>query len=289
MVRSLVTGAALVLMLGACSDSGESPAPTGSASVPSASSSASPESPAPDLCPDQDTITDAGEIATFAVVGEATAAQDEAAEFHGQTWRRFLPLTVTNPLDFTCKINVVVSVTGSDDGYVDGGGTVVLGPGETAELQIFDLDSTFEFEGDTEDAAPAETLTPTVHQVSTGPVYDYYDAEFEFGEITGEGAEAVLPVTVTKNAIRDGVPEAAGLKSRDVLYIDGLDASGAAVARFMVTAEPAPEVGSSQTYEVPATIAGNYDNAGRAFQPLSATENIVEYRVSAFQPLLIEK
>jgi hypothetical protein len=281
-VRGIVAATTLALLLGACSDS-ETPAPAGSSSAPSESASAA-EGVGTDVCPDQNSITDAAEMETFATVGEVTAAQDEGAAVHGLTWRHYLPLTVTNPLDAACRINVVVSVTGSDDGYMDGGGTVVLEPGQTAELQIFDLDSEFAFDGDSEAAAPTETLAATVHQVSTAPVTHHYDADVEFGEITGEGAAAVLPVTVTKNGVLDDAPEGAG---DDILFIEGLDASGSVVGRFVATPDGSLEVGGTATYDVPATLAGNGDGNGFAYQPLSATEDIVEYRVVLYRPSLL--
>lgn len=283
-----MTGTALVVLLGACSDESD-PAPSGSASAPSASGSATGEAPAADLCPSE-AYTEAADVARFAEAGPVAGAQDEGAAVHGTTWRHYVPLTVTNPLDVTCAIKVLVGTEGSGGAYFSGGGAAVLQPGETAELQLFDLESGVTFDGDAQDAAPSETLTSAAGRVTLRPVYeDYYDADITFGEITGEGADAVLPVTVTKNGVRDGVPAATGANRMDEFYFEGLDGSGAVVARFEIPAVAALDVGQTATYEVPATIAGSFENEnGRAYQALDATEGITEYRVVMYQPEVLE-
>lgn len=284
--RSLVAASAVGLLLVGCSDD---PAPTVSGTPGSASTTvpgATTDAPA-DLCPVED-LTDPADVARFASASGIAAAQDEAAEAIGKTWRHYVPVTLTNSLDTTCMVKAFVTIEGSGGAYQSQAGLVVLEPGATAEIQLFDVEAVVDFDSDAQEAKPVEELTVTVQRAATWPVYDYYDADFEFGEISGEGAAAVLPVTVTKKGIREGVPEAAGLSRKDGFYVEGVDASGAVVARFEMTAAEALEVGASETYEIPATIAGSYDTAARAYQALDATATVAEYRVVLYQPEVLD-
>ncbi|PFG36383.1 hypothetical protein ATL41_1101 [Flavimobilis soli] len=287
--RGVMAGSVLVLLLAGCSDDPETPAPgTTGASSTTTDPAETPQGPA--LCAEE-TVADP---ASFATAGEIVAVQDEMSEAAGTSWRRYVPVTVTNPGTATCRVKAFVTVEGDGGAYEVDTADVVLEPGATANVQLFNLDDVVEFDGDTEGGQPVEQLTIAVQEVATWPVYDYYDADVEFGAVSGEGADAVLPVTITKKAVRDGVPAPYGLTPQDDVYIQGVDASGAVVAHFSAWALEAIEVGETTTYEIPATIAARYDYEkdpefpSYAYQGLSATEDVAEYRVVRFEPAFLE-
>ncbi|WP_093376330.1 hypothetical protein [Flavimobilis marinus] len=241
-----------------------------------------------DACPDQK-IEDTAEIERFVTIGEVTAGDDEGADFYGKEWRHYVPVTMTNPLDVTCAIGVLLVADGSDGSQVTDGGTFVLAPGASTDVQLLDLENSFEFTADTQDAPATEEITVSAPYVRSAPVYDYYDADFTFGEITGEPGAELLPVTITKKAVKPGVPEAVGAIRFDDFDIQGIDADGTVVATFQAIKSVAIEVGETTTFELPATTAAARNTDFRAYHPASVLDDIVEYRAVRYQPKVMEE
>lgn len=297
-LRTLVATGAVLAALAGCSSTTSPDASTeptspdaalstadGDAATPSADGDGATATADGDVCPEQK-IQDEAELARFVSFGPVTAAQDEGADFYDKEWRYYVPVTVTNPLDVTCVIVPFLVANGSDGGQVTDGASLTLDPGATAELQLLDLHHGFDFTADTQDATPTEQLTIHTESVRLARPYDFYDADFVFGEITGGRGEEVLPVTITKNAIKPGMPDSAG---GDEVDIQGLDADGTVVATFLAREAVTIEVGETETVEMPATIASARNKNSRAYQPASTLEDIVEYRVVRYEPTFVDK
>lgn len=274
-----------LLLLAACG--GDS---TDDATAPPAANGSTPAATTPGdapaasgVCPVNSGLRDET-ITSYATIGEVTGYDDETAKRIGTTWRHSVPITLHNPLDAPCKIQVGVTVTGSAGGYTEGSVVSVLEPGASVDVQQFVLEDDFTFESDAQDAKPTEDLDIKVSWIATGPVYDYYDADVTVGEPTGEGADTVLPVTIVKRGMKDGVPKAFGITATDFIYVVGHDASGKTVATFYAADAKFVYSGETGTHNIPATFAGTPNGGGMAFQGLAALEDIAEYKVVTYQP-----
>lgn len=212
--------------------------------------------------------------------GKVSAASDEWAASIDRTWRHYIPVTMTNRMDVPCVFGVWL------DGAVDGGPTanedltVPLLPGESYTFQAFDLEEMVDFSGDSKDAKPAAEITPSVNLVTREPYLDYYDLSTEVGELTGKGANAVLPVTLTLNGLKPGMPERTGL-AQDELHVLGLDADGTIVTKASTSIDVL-SLREERTVELPVG-GGSSSGDVRNQVPVAAYEDVVSWSV-ALQP-----
>lgn len=262
-LRSLLVAGTCAVVLAGCTtgaDPGPTiappttvPAPTIAAPTTPGDASMTPDAAPTTNAPEVDASRwcargDADEGDVEVTFGKISASSDEWASSIDRTWRHFIPVTVTNRMDVPCTFGVWL------DGAVDGGATgnedltVPLLPGESYSFQAFDLEEMVEFSADSKDAKPSAKVTPSVNLVTRTPYLDYYDLTTEVGKVEGKGADATLPVTVTLNGPRPGMPERTGL-SQDELHVLGLDADGTVVTKASTTVDTFT-LGETRTIEL---------------------------------------
>ena len=212
--------------------------------------------------------------------GEISAASDEWAASIDRTWRHYVPVTMTNRMDVPCIFGVWL------DGAVAGGPTanenltVPLLPGESYSFQAFDLEEMVDFSADSKDAKPAAKITPSVNLVTRDPYLDYYDLTTEVGKLEGKGGDATLPVTVTLNGLKPGMPERTGL-SEDDLFVLGLDADGTVVTKASATIDPFT-LRETRTIELKVGGGSSSDDV-RNQMPVATYDDVATWHV-ALQP-----
>ena len=286
-LAGMAVAASAVLVLSGCS--GEDPAPTPpptaaptSGADPAPTASGGPEAsptPSPERTIDTSRWCEAGTLKDGDVTidfGTPTAATgDEWTAKLGRTWRPYVPVTVTNELDVPCsfELNLRVSVDGAparEDLRVP------LEPGQSYRFQAFDLSEVVDI-ADTETAVADHEVKGSEKNSQRRPlIEDYYEMEATVGDIEGEGADAVLPVTVEVGDVRPGMPKHTGWS--DYLMVVGLDETGDIVAKAFY--ETPAKVGFGERIDVKIPVAGGYASGDvRTQTPVSAYDDVVEYKV----------
>lgn len=223
---------------------------------------------------------DADEGDVEVTFGKISAASDEWASSIDRTWRHYVPVTVTNRMEVPCIFDMWL------DGAVEGGRTanedltVPLLPGESYSFQAFDLEEMVEFTADSKEAKPAAQVTPSVNLVTRDPYLDYYDLTTEVGKVEGKGGDATLPVTLTLNGLKPGMPERTGL-SKDDLFVLGLDADGTVVTKASATIDPFT-LGETRTIDLQVG-GGSSSGDVRNQMPVATYDDVVTWHV-ALQP-----
>jgi len=218
------------------------------------------------------------------------AADDDWAEWFETTWRHSYAFTITSTAtELTCRYKFDVAVTDQVTEEFNYGETiqVVLGPGQSWSGEAFYLEEDFEFTADAKDATPKNPLEPEVVRTGTARVFDgYYDAEVTFGEVEGEGKDAVLPVTVVQRGPADGMMERLWSATQDVFFVRGLDADGNYIVNVYDWIFPV-ETGKTETIRLP--LGGGPSNGEvMNFHATSAIDKVVTWELAAFQPVLFE-
>lgn len=113
----------------------------------------------------------------------------------------------------------------------------------------------------------------------------YYDADVTFGDIEGEGADAVLPVTVVQRGVAKGMMERLWSATQDVFFVRGLDADGNIVINAYDWIFPIDE--GTHTFALPLGGGPSNDEVMNA-HPTSAIDEVVSWELAAFQPVLLE-
>lgn len=223
---------------------------------------------------------DADEGDVEVTFGKISAASDEWASSIDRTWRHYIPVTVTNRMEVPCIFDMWL------DGAVEGGSTanedltVPLLPGESYSFQAFDLEEMVEFTADSKEAKPAAQVKPSVNLVTREPYLDYYDLTTEVGKVEGKGGDATLPVTLTLNGLKPGMPQRTGL-SKDDLFVLGLDADGTVVTKASATIDPFT-LGETRTIDLQVG-GGSSSGDVRNQMPVATYDDVVTWHV-ALQP-----
>lgn len=280
-VGAVATLVGAVFLLAGCTggDPVPAPVPTTTDAAPSTSDAPEETTPAPERTIDTSRWCEAGTVTdgdlTLAFGTPTAATGDEWTERLGRTWRPYVPVTVTNDLDVPCvfDLNLRVSVDGSparEDLRVP------LEPGQSYSFQAFDLSEVVEI-ADTETAvADHEIVTSEKGSQRRPLIEDYYEVESSVGDVEGEGADAVLPVTAEVGGVRAGMPKHTGWS--DYLMVVGLDAAGDVVAKAFHETEN--KIAPGQRIDVRIPVAGGYASGDvRTQTPLSAYDDVVDYKV----------
>lgn len=273
-----------VATLAGCTGGSESPA-----NPPAVTSSGAPSaSPGATGAPETDDCHSAG--GAELTWGGMVAADDDWAEWFETTWRHSYAFTITSTAtELTCRYKFDVAVTDQVTEEFNYGETiqVVLGPGQSWSGEAFYLEEDFEFTADAKDATPKNPLEPEVVRTGTARVFDgYYDADVTFGEVEGEGKDAVLPVTVVQRGPADGMMERLWSATQDVFFVRGLDADGNYIVNVYDWIFPV-ETGKTETIRLP--LGGGPSNGEvMNFHATSAIDKVVTWELAAFQPVLFE-
>ena len=219
------------------------------------------------------------------------AAKDDWAAWYGTQWRHSYAFTVTSAAeDLTCRYNFEVAARDTVTEEYNYGETihVVLGPGESWSGQVFYLEEDFEFSSDAKDATPTNPIEPEVVRQGATLVYDgYYDADVTIGKVEGDGAGAVLPVTVKHRGLAKGMLERLWSATEDVFFVRGLDAEGNVVVNAYDWIFPIEE-GQTETVNIPLGGGPSNDQKVMNFYPTSALDEVVSWELAAFQPVMLE-
>lgn len=239
--------------------------------------------------------------------GEPAAYSDIVAEGFERTWRHELPVTVTNPSEYTCLFHLrgELLVEGERAGVISR--WIALRGQQTARLgDVPVLEEVVPFE-----PADAEAGEPTVEweakinkirgQELAPDLYDFdvistvprqrADAEYKAG-VWKMFTSYVLDTTVRLNAVDPAgkYPDIdESLKTPGVMttiYINGLNADGDVVATWMRSQVVRDEF----VFEIPSVGGGEIESGLTQrgdvfFQSLEAVESVVEYDVVTMQPM----
>jgi hypothetical protein len=281
--KILTVGLAAAALAG-CS-SGETPeVPSGGAAsssqAPSGGSADGEEVAAGGTCVEGDATSDEVTVE----FGEMAAASDEWSESLDRTWRHYFPVTVTNTSSVNCLYSLQLNAE------IEGGETmnedfsVALLAGQTYRGQVFDLEEGVEFNADTAEAAPAATVTPSVHRIGRSRMFaDYYDANVEFVEIKGKGADATLVADLTVTQRDPESPDRLASAKDDNVIINGVDADGVVVVTARTVIDPL-EDGATAQVEVPVA-GGDASEWVRRQEPVSAIDDVVTWEIGLLQPV----
>ena len=216
--------------------------------------------------------------------GEMSAASDEWSADLGHQWRHYYPMTIKNVSDNTCLFTVATDVFVDGDSKQQASVNITLKPGQTYSLQLFELESVVDFTADAEGATPVKP-TEIKYTMATKRISlpDYYDADIDFGEVTGSGAEKVLPMTITINGVSEGEPKRASTSKDDYLIVNALDGKGDVVGSVWLTIDPAIAEGETRAIELPLG-GGSSSGVSYVKHPTSDFDKAVSFEVAELTP-----
>ncbi|MGP7959738.1 hypothetical protein ACTVCO_02870 [Sanguibacter sp. A247] len=281
-LRTVLVAGACAAALAGCTGGGD-PDPTAAPPTPPPATTSAPTTPSAEPTTFEPTIDasqwcaagDADEGDLEASFGKISAANDEWADAMDRTWRHYIPVTLTNTMDVPCTFGVWLdaAVEGAATGNEDL--TVPLLPGQSYTFQAFDLEEFVKFSGDTKDATTKAKVTPSINLVTRSAYLDYYDLATEVGDVSGEGAKAVLPVSITLNGVQGGMPDRKGV-SKDMVHVLGLDSDGAVITKASARIDPLDQ-GETRQLELP--VGGGTAGDVRNQVPVSVYDDVTSWTV----------
>lgn len=285
-LRSVLVAGACVAALAGCGGGGD-PDPTAAPPTTLPPATTAPASPSAEPTTFEPTIDasqwcaagDAEEGDLEATFGKIAAASDEWADAMDRTWRHYIPVTLTNTMDVPCTFGVWLDAAAEGGATGNEDLTVPLLPGQSYTFEAFDLEEFVTFSGDSKDATTKAKITPSINLVTRSAYLDYYDLTSEVGKIAGEGAKAVLPVSITLNGVEGGMPDRKGV-SKDMVHVLGLDSDGEVITKASARIDPL-EQGETRELELP--VAGGSSGEVRNQVPLAVYDDVVSWTV-AMQP-----
>lgn len=172
----------------------------------------------------------AGEDVLEVSFGDIQTASDEWARSLGRETRHYVPVTLRNITDKDCSYNIKVGLE-VDGELLDTKESFsrLLPAGETAIVQLFDLDELVEVGANGE---VTSTVTPEIASISTVELLpEYYDMTYVVGERQGEDSNTLIPVSASLTKVNEGMPERLFTAHTDVVFLQGLDAQGRVIVQ----------------------------------------------------------